>query len=203
MKKLKLGFTLAEVATAMTIIGVIAALVMPLVTKSIQKQKSGAVLGRAVEQITLGNQNIIQLANARTLEGGYANTLSTVTKRNLGIGNDNTSIISDLRNIIPPYWGVIQIENAAGNDGNETKYAFSKFPAEVSISGGANVQAGEFPVTGYSITIDTNGFNNVPNQAGIDVFDFLLLNDGTLSPITGTEAGEKAEEVINNGFRIR
>lgn len=198
MKKLKLGFTLAEVATAMTIIGVVAALVMPLVTKSIQKQKSGAVLGRAVEQITLGNQNIIQLANARTLEGGYADTLSTVTNKNLGISNDNTSIISDLRNIIPPYWGVIQIENATGNEGNETKYAFSKFPAEMSISGDGTAQSGLDADTGYIITIDTNGFDNNPNQDGIDVFEFKLLNNGSLDSNT-----DATTEVINNGFRVR
>lgn len=221
MKKLKFGFTLAEVATAMTIVGVIAAMVMPLVTKSIQKHQSGATLGRVIEQITLGNQNIIQFANVRTLNGGYTDTLSMVTKKNLGIGNANTSIITDLASVVPAYWGLnnTQISNddvktvksfSGGNGGNDatrvkdgTKYAFEKFSAGVAIyKNNPSVKNKLEDEVGYFIYIDTNGWDKSPNRAGADVFAFKLLNNGTLVSATGTDAGDYAERVINDGFKI-
>lgn len=185
MKKLKLGFTLAEIATAMTIVGIVAALVMPLVTKSVQKQQAGAILGRAVEQITLGNQNIIQLANVRTLDGGYADRLSFVTSKNLGIGNSNNSILSDLKTIVPVYWGLVSGDST--NSGKE--FSFVKFPAGVSISGTADLSKTKLDdETGYSIDISAKGRD----------FSFKLLNNGALIPADVT-----TENVVKSGFRVK
>lgn len=221
MRKLKLGFTLAEVATAMTIVGVIAVIVVPLVTKNIQKNQSGAILGRAVEQIVLGNQNIIQLANARTLNGGGADSLSVVTKANLGIEDSNVSILPSLKDIVPAYWGLSSEATSGGDslaiksysgekDGTDdtnvnsgTKHVFSKFSAGISICGAGTVQSALDAETGYTIYIDTNGWDKLPNRAGIDVFAFKLLNNGTLIPATGTDAGNYAERVVKDGFKIK
>lgn len=221
MKKLKSGFTLAEVATAMTIVGLVAAMVMPLVIKSVQKHQSGTTLGRAVEQITLGNQNIIQFANVRTLNGGYADNLSMVTKKNLGIDNANTSIITDLASVVPAYWGlnnsqiadddVKTVKSFSGGDGGSdatrvnggTKYVFEKFSAGVAIcKNNPSIKTELEDEVGYFIYIDTNGWDKSPNRAGADVFAFKLLNNGTLFPATGTDAGDYAKRVINDGFRI-
>ena len=48
MKRLRNGFTLAEVLTTLIIVGVVAAIVIPMVAKNIQKQQAGPILGRAV-----------------------------------------------------------------------------------------------------------------------------------------------------------
>lgn len=227
MRKLKFGFTLAEVATAMTIVGVLAAIVIPLVTKNIQKQQSGSVLGRAIEQITLGNQNMIQLSSARITDGGCADTLSMITQRSLDVGDSDVSILVDLPKIIPAYWGLSTDENAIGNaltvtnftggDGGDdakrvaeaTLYKFNKIPAGVAIWKNAiHEETGLDEFTGYYIYIDTNGWDRAPNRAGIDVFAFKLLNNGTLipareaSPENDTDAGIKAEEVVEAGFKI-
>lgn len=221
MRKLKFGFTLAEVATTMTIVGVLAAIVIPLVTKNVQKQQSGAVLGRAVEQITLGNQNMIQLSSARITDGGCADTLSMITQRSLDVGDSDVSILVNLPSIIPAYWGLSTDENAIGDaltvtnftggDGGDdaqrvaeaTLYKFNKIPAGVAIwNNDIHEETGLDEFTGYYIYIDTNGWDRAPNRAGMDVFAFRLLNNGTLVPATGTDAGNRTEEVVEAGFKI-
>ena len=83
MKNFKLGFTIAEVATALAIVGVVAALVMPLVVKNMQKQQAGPLLGRAVQQIELGCQNAIQLANSNSIDGSMHQYIRPILKSHL------------------------------------------------------------------------------------------------------------------------
>ena len=207
MKRIKKGFTLAEVASALVIIGVVAAIVLPMVTKNIQRQQTGAILGRAVSQIEIGNQNLIQFTNMQNSStSSYADTLS-------GAG-----LLNNLPNRIPAYWGVVDDNNDVidisnyngGNAGNEeanitggTRYVFSKFPAAVSIAGnaGQNINTPEAS-TGYSIYIDTNGWNRRPNMTGKDIFGFDLLNSGMLIPLEDSEAGDYARQVVEDGFKV-
>ena len=65
MKRNKKAFTLAEVSIAMAVIGIVATLILPLVVKNVQKLQTGPMLGRILEQIETGNQNIINLANSK------------------------------------------------------------------------------------------------------------------------------------------
>ena len=60
MRNFRPAFTLVETLIAMAIIGVIAAITIPQVVKNMNKNQSAIVLARAVEQINLGCQNIIQ-----------------------------------------------------------------------------------------------------------------------------------------------
>lgn len=221
MKKIKRGFTLAEVATALGIVGVVAALVIPMVSKNIQEQQSGAVLGRAIEQIETGNQNLIQIANTNRDDGSYSDVLALTALEDVG-GAGASSVLTNFMNIVPGYWGlsnrqipnteVVGIRSFNGGDGGQdarnvgggTRYAFSKIPAGVAISGNSNFISNDLEGdTGIFVYIDTNGWDKRPNMTGKDIFAFKLRNSGALVPATETEAGARAEEVIRDGFKIK
>ena len=224
MKILKQGFTLAEISTALAIVGVVAALVIPLVTKSVQTQQSPAVLGRAVEQIELGCQNMMQLGNARRLDGSYSDTLFALSEADIDISANNVSVLDSLSEIVPGYWGLkneniaaksvktIKTYNGEDNDSDNNavaegsaRYAFTKIPANVAITGSKTVNNAELnSETGYVIYIDTNGWETLPNRTGKDIFAFNLLNNGSLVPASeDTEAGSYAKRVVENGFKIK
>ena len=40
-------------------------------------------------------------------------------------------------------------------------------------------------------------------MTGKDIFSFKMLNNGKLVPNTGVESGDKAQEVVEAGFRIK
>ena len=82
----KIGFTLPEVLVALTIVGVIAAITIPQVVSNVEKKKVGPSLGRSVEQIDLGSQNLIQHYNDKVTDNRYYTTLSQLlqlTKKKL------------------------------------------------------------------------------------------------------------------------
>lgn len=222
MKKLMWGFTLAETITALAIVGVVAGMVLPLLTNNMQKHSSATVLGTAVAQIELGCQNMIQYGNSRILDGSYADTLGTLSEGNIKGNSSQSSVLSDLANLVPSYWGLkdekidsakVKTIKAYGGqtsttdksrvDGG-TRYSFAKIPADIAIYKGT-ITTSDIPniATGYVIYIDTNGWGNYPNRTGKDIFAFNLLNNGTLVPATGTEAGDYAQRVVNDNFKIK
>lgn len=222
MKRLNTGFTLAEVTTALMIVGVVATLVIPMVAKNIQRSQAGPVLGRAVEQIESGNQNIIQMANERSDVPSYALTLSMVS-----LDGENIVLDNNFKESVSPYWGlqttaidsndIIAPKENVGNGfdlnanvamkaGRARCYNFAKFPATACISGNFNVNEETTTVldakTGLIVYIDTNGAENRPNRVGADIFGFDLLNNGHLKPTSTGDAGQFARRVVEAGYRI-
>lgn len=221
MRKKKLGFTLAETATAMGIVGIIAAIVVPMLVTSAEARKSGATLGRLVEQVSLGNQNLMQFANSRRTDGSFSETLSTVSLKDLNLGaSDISSVLpQQFKSIIPPYWGlnnaqiapssILSVKNASGsgndstvNSGimNSTCYNFAKQSSAVCISGKATTSADPLEKTGYVLYFDVNGLSTQPNRVGKDIFGFDLLNNGQLVPTSG-EIGAYTRAVVEDGYR--
>lgn len=196
MIRLKKGFTLTEVLLAMTVIGVISALVMPQLVKSTQKDKAGIVLGRAVEQIELGCQNMMQQYNSRDDAG--ASMVDTLTAMD--------GIYSFSMDRLAPFIGATRVVNG--------RYRFNKFPAEIITSGrpGGGVSERERIVEAGMI-IDVNGADNRPNLAGRDRFVFDLRNDGKLIPEgldSNTCDGDNptvnancTARVVKDGFKIK
>lgn len=225
MRKIKKGFTLAEVATAMGIIGVVAAVVMPSVIKNMQKEQAGPILGRAVEQIQVGNQNMLQLGSVRSSDGSYIDTLSMLTEKDLGVSNSSLSVLDvKFKKIAVPYWGlnneeiassdIKTIKNYADNNtatGVNTAitgtkcYNFAKIPASVAIySGKVESNSNELGAkTGYTIFIDTNGLEVMPNKIGRDIFAFDMLNSGALVPSSFSGMGSYTEKVVKANFRVK
>lgn len=228
MKKNKKGFTLAEVATALAIVGIIAALTIPQVVSLVQKQRSGAILGRAVEQIELGCQNMIQYANSKYLESSHADALELISMKDLDISDSTEPITVTMGSIAPSFWGLSPIEIPSSeiktikkyNGDNDTgadfllitqdttkRYNFTKSPGAVAIS--TEVVDATNPTHDLSsntyiyVYIDTNGWDKNPNTYGKDIFAFNILNSGKLKATdTGSSGLEYTQKVVKEGFKI-
>lgn len=180
-RKSKKGFTLTEVLLAMAVIGVISALAIPQLVKSTQRDKAGVILGKAVEQIELGCQNMIQEYNSRDDAGASMVDMLSAMDGDFAFSFDR----------LAPYIGATRITQEAQGSfiqlGRPIQYRFNKFPAEIQRSG--FLQAW---IVGHIFThddimqddiiIDVNGLQNRPNQLGVDRFQFDLRNDGKLIP---------------------
>lgn len=181
MKNHKTGFTLAEILLTLGIIGVLSAIVIPQVMYGVQKDKNGAVLGRAVEQIELGCQNIIQSSNDNE-DISFADRLTdaglSITDRIAHLGLQEVPGDANTR------------DNVAG-----TVYSFDKIPAEayISLQGGGN----DLDSIVATIWVDANGAAK-PNVEGKDRFHFDLTNSCHMIPV-----GEPTITVVEAGFKIK
>lgn len=177
----KKGFTLTEVLLAMALVGIMSVLVVPQLVKTIQKDKSGMLLGKAVEQIELGCQNMIQEYNesmenqGRTsmadtlmaMDGDYAFSMESLSRY---IGAKNSLVIPNIpgKHVALPQF---------------SRYKFEKFPAEIYVQPRRPlVVEGRDEFVFTSFIIDVNGLDQRPNGAGKDRFSFQLRNDGKLVP---------------------
>lgn len=222
MKKFKFGFTVVEMITAMAIVGITAAFVIPMSVKAFNKHQAGIVLGKVYSQILQGNQNIIQLTNMNDETGNFVNSLSTIVRKDLFPNtqiNPNDFIINNLTEVICPFWGlnntqidkedVLPIKKFNGDgdvDNNNsnvsnilnnacTRFNLSNSSASVAIFD-TNAQSPDAPSddTQYVIYVDTTGLKNPPNTYGKDIFAFILINNGTLRPFGA------GEDPGNNGL---
>lgn len=227
MKKLKLAFTMVEIVVALVVIGVIAAMALPMLIKETQKHQSGATLGRIVAQIENGNQDLIQRVNMQNKGAVMTEVLELIQKEELGFLNDTSYILNSFADIIPGYWGlepekltdtdvmsIRTLSNAPIDSDltkqiitNGVKYNFAKFPASVSIySARTNETVPNADLgadTSISIYVDTTGWHRPPNIIGKDIFLFHLQNNGKLIPHKDSLSGfEKTASVVKNGFKI-
>ena len=220
MRMLKKGFTLVEVLTALAILGVISAILIPNISNDIQKRQSAATLAKAIAQIEAGNQDLIQYANTQREDGSYSDTLSTVINEELGdtSSNKDKSILEvGFVNAVKSFWGlgaevglstcpaIQDFSGAASQEVLTTAYAFSKISSGVGINSPttATLSNDLDSETGYVIYLDTNGWSEKPNRTGKDIFSFKMLNNGKLVPNTGVESGNKAQEIVEAGFRVK
>ena len=223
MRQIKPAFTLTETLIAMALIGVIAAITIPQVVKNLNRNQTGIILARAVEQIELGCQNIIQNANDNYTDGSMANTLSVIQRRDLDPGVDadvaeeriTTGYFADLAiqhfdlspNLILAN-AITNPKNADGSDfpgetgfgenayNNEglIRHNFKNIPASLCARIPNDIGAIDGPI----YYIDTNTFERGPNTEGVDIFEFRLLDNGKLIP-----EGESTIELVHNGYKFK
>lgn len=211
-RRTKKGFTLTEVLLAMSIIGVISALVMPQLVKTIQKDRAGMILGKAVEQIELGCQNMIQAYNESMEDSGRTSMADTL----MALDGDYTYSF----NRLAPYIGATNITQADNGPilSRTSQYRFNKFPAEIQIPSlrllwiaGHKFTLDDIIET--QIIIDVNGLEKRPNELGKDRFRFDLRNDGKLVPAglnsnscdgnNPTIDANCTARVVKDGFKIK
>ena len=200
MKSLKKGFTLAEILIALSLIGIIAAMMIPQLIDNTKRNRYGATLGKAVQQIELGISNMIQQANDNYSDGSIATTLDLINVadvRGEAITNPANTLTNsfNLFELGQPYLGIEGINETEATDYYENTdtnfshgrihlYKFNKFNAYVMYSAQktGTLEGNDI----YTIVaIDVNG-NSKPNKIGRDIFGFGLTTTGKLTP-AGTE----------------
>ncbi len=193
-QKLKFGFTLVETLLALTIIGIVAALTIPQLGKTINKDKAGPTLAKSVQQIELGCQNLIQAYNAR--ENAGASSADTL----MALDGDFAFSMESLA----PYIGANSTDDG---------YLLKGINSVIIVEGDPQGVNERDDVVLDTVIIDVNGVANRPNSAGRDRFYFQLRNDGKLIPEglgTNTCNGDNptidencTARVVRDGYKIR
>ncbi|MBQ4115409.1 type II secretion system protein [bacterium] len=187
MRQIKPAFTLTETLIAMALIGVIAAITIPQVVKNLNRNQTGIILARAVEQIELGCQNIIQNANDNYTDGSMANTLSVIQRRDLDPGVD--ADVAEER-ITTGYFADLAIQHfdlspnlILANAITNPKYADgTEFPIGIGL--GTNTPTNAKLIRHNFKNIPASLFARIPNGTGA-VKRSYLANDGSLVTTDG------------------
>lgn len=150
------GFTLAEVLITLGLIGIVASLTLPSLNTSVQKQKVGPTLMKAIN--TLVNANRVALAenDARYLSSVWTN----------GYGDILSIYVS----------GSLSGSNYKSNDGIE--YI-------IGSSGSLEESGANYVGTYQIVDIDINGVNKNPNIYGKDKFIVYVDMGGDVIPYGG------------------
>lgn len=190
----KKAFTLSELLVTLTVVGVIAAITVPQVAVSVNKNKTATVLARGVEQLQTGCRHILQTANENTTDGSFYEGYSQVTDGKL-FGSSSTNSISgtSMVNIAGSFFGLRRLDN-------NSKYSMSDYSGTASTmfenaKTGVHEKMGIYmsflPVTSVVTTeedpiidvvaIDTNGAS-APNRYGRDIFAVGLTDKCMVVP---------------------
>lgn len=228
MKKLYSGFTLAEVLLTLSILGVVAAMTLPGLKISIDKQQSGPAFAKAI--------NTLEIANslALSLQQGNARTLDQLTSTTKAYYFDE---------VLAPYvnWRKEPFEKSYYNydmtalslgtvskmyttkDGITFLREDNNVPTATTATGLGAGYSGKY----YVVYIDTNGNRTAPNVMGKDLFkvyvdtkgtviphggatykeyfagDAILWKTGCYSPkVTVSDAASCAGSIADNGFKV-
>ncbi|HPT41311.1 MAG TPA: type II secretion system protein [Candidatus Gastranaerophilaceae bacterium] len=197
----KKGFTLAEVLITLTIIGVIAALTIPNLIASYQKQQYVTQLKKVYTEISqamkqvMADEGINKLTLSDTLYCDYENgcDLDEALQR---VGNDFLKkyfkVIKDCGTEYPSPCFASKYNTINGNEGSVIPSGYS-----VINVGGASISI--FPTQKqYSGTIyvDINGLNP-PNIYGRDLFTMAFFYDGSIDEFGINPQCRKGEISVN------
>jgi len=183
----KFGFTLAEVLITLSIIGVVAALTLPSLNSAIQKNKVGPTLRKFVNTMENANDRLMAKKDADTIteitnnSGTYLEDIRSYIK-----GSIDSVTMNNLTNKIKTYGG--NDEQIGIQSNNEPIFQMESGDA-MSVHFETNIDTENVttPFKGFAATItyDINGFENLPNRLGKDIFLFKLDNNGTVIPFGG------------------
>jgi len=177
-KTIKTGFTLAEVLITLAVIGVIAALTIPLIINSIEDHQYNvdvkdvySILSRAIMSIQTNNAGVVNI-------GGGDTTVNSQLLRNDFSTSINFIKLDKASNIFPAYYSNykgseieaasmgISHDRAAAIDSHGYYYYFFSY---VDCTGGPGTACG-------GITVDING-SKKPNMIGKDLHKFWITKE--------------------------
>ncbi len=186
----KSAFTLAEVLITLGIIGVVASLTLPTLIQNNQKKQFQVGLQK-------GYSVLLQALDAYKNDTGMTLTLKDCYGETTGI----------FKNLIKPYLKVLVdcgdsqadsnydkcVQNGEySEEGKYTYKTYSRGKAEeryfddgqlVLTDGSILMFENPLHSTRVFVSIDVNGFKKGPNQWGVDLFTFQLMEDGKLLPM--------------------
>lgn len=204
-KNIKFGFTLVEAIIALSIVGVLAAFVLPPLFTGAQNKRHAAMLGRSVELIETGCQNLVQSMNELSNDGSDNGHYMVSPSLN-GFADDfNDGIVynSKLFDYAADYFNLTNFEpddiykkSVRGFHGEAPEPELSAIADKYALNPklgtyyGVKYLKGDFytnnellfgdpdelhQVVAELIYIDVNGANS-PNRYGRDIFLFELNN---------------------------
>ena len=189
----RVAFTLAEILITLGIIGVVAALTLPTLIQNNQKKQFQVGLQK-------GYSELLQALDAYKNDNGEPLTTKTCYGDTPGI----------FKNLIKPYLKVlvdcgdsqaVEIYDKCVQNGEyskEGKYTYKTYSGKTAeercfddgqlVLTNGSILMFENPASyGRSVnvfvSIDVNGFKKGPNQWGVDLFTFQLMEDGKLLPM--------------------
>lgn len=175
MKK-KFGFTLAEVLITLGIIGVVAAMTMPILYTNIQKKTTVAKLQKAYSEIA----NAAKLAEDTS--GGAMLTVSNEKGRERFEKYMAPHLKIDSSETVPN-----QKIYYSPNGNRETGLAIIRSSGkQYTLMSGTSILLGNGEVTGTAnqngsvsigMIVDLNGYKNPPNRFGRDAFYFVINSE--------------------------
>lgn len=202
MKNLK-GFTLAEVLITLGIIGVVSAMTIPALINNVRAVKLRSQFNKAYSEVQQAFK--LMADNESVAPSDYYRTASFYKhfikyfKSGFDCGTNGTNMNSNLpcysRNL-PPYKTL--------HGGSTNGQSFDD--GQIGLMDGSLLLM-ENISNRLWISIDINGYNNPPNQWGIDLFTFEVTDDG-LIPMGNAKSSYKdadkfcdpTKSVSNNGI---
>ena len=186
----RVAFTLAEVLITLGIIGVVAAMTLPTLIQNNQKKQFQVGLQK-------GYSELLQALDAYKNDNGVPLTLKDCYGQTPGI----------FKNLIKPYLKVLVdcgnsqavsnydkcVQN--GYYSQDKKYTYKTYSGKkaaesyfddgqlILTDGAILLFENPFHSTRVFVSIDVNGFKKGPNQWGVDLFTFQLMEDGKLLPM--------------------
>lgn len=198
IRKNQKAFTLVEVLLTLTIIGIVAALVIPILIADLQKARTKALIK---ENFTIVNQAVTSLIadNGGDLTNVYANqcTFMSALSTKLNVAKD-CSAGSNLPPCPSPYTYDTTYKYLTQDNYMEVRSGGNGFPILFLSNGAMLIVAGWYPKCDSacgtlpmtkcaSLFIDINGWNEPDNIVGSDVFPVYIMPKTSILPSgTGT-----------------
>ena len=205
----KSGFTLAEVLVTLGIIGVVAALTLPVLNTNVQKQKVGPALRKFISTMENANEHILndndttKLSSAVSAYTGNeiinnAEYLNEFVKyvngsMNTDINGESRTLADYTGKLAPkPYGG--SYNGPGEKSGDAAQYSVFNFSGGDSFaikipanySGTTTTErVASYKGAAAEVWYDLNGLDTPPNKAGIDMFYFVIDENGSVVPFGG------------------
>ena len=191
MKKKK-AFTLSEVLIVLAIIGVVAALTMPMLMNNYQKTQQIVGLKKTYSQITDAIDRLMIDENVEKFSETTLHDQSTADPKAFFKKYFRVSKFCDDKTFESCFPTVTSLDkNTSGNPANGINCVVVKDGTSICLK---ISDSGNYPPV---FTIDTNGLSK-PNIAGRDVFSFSVYYDGSVDEVT-PEALAGSESTARDG----
>ena len=177
------GFTLAEVLITLGIIGIVAAMTMPVLINNSRKKELETAFKK---QYSVLQQAILMIKTEDDLDFEYSNYAGLFKNRlaqqyksaqDCGEINHNSGCILNEEDGTFTYYKTL--------NGNPLSKSFFYYFGFITPDGTLLLteQGEQAKRTGYLVSVDVNGFKKRPNKMGYDLFMFQITKDGKILPM--------------------
>ncbi len=186
----KKSFTLAEILIALTIIGIISAITVPLIFAAYQEQaiksslkKNYSVLKQALDKYQIDNGERLKAsdgeAGTNIIKGKIINYF--VSAYDCGKGTETAQSVKHA--CFSKYESATDV-NYTNYNGTSTNINTAYFDdGQFVLNDGSLILIENNSSSKLYLSVDVNGFGKKPNRLGKDLFMFQLTEEGELLPM--------------------